>query len=284
MQSELDSGELDQSIKAAFRREPAVWTPSCPDIETWMDLADQGSEHSEIENLRRHLTHCAYCRREYATQVKDLRMAARIQEMLQKRNRLLAPSGVSSNAASQPSEFIQLHWQNVAAAATEQDTEAGTSRNLRGIFCEGALLVTVFFHTHRAVLIAENHQDVLWEWDEALQPSKVLGAGISLRGLLFRYSCTTPEEEISGFFVLPQTGDPVFARITLGDAQRFRSGQLRCELAAADELKDSGQIINSIQSSNIGVRRAWVEYARQYEESLPDPMLESIVQAAEEED
>ena len=259
---------LDQAIIRGLQEECAAWTPECPDIETWMDFAANGTS-PDAPVLREHLALCAYCRREYAQLVRDFRLADAFQEAKRRRDLIFTPA-VTDSLAGMGQRAVHIY--SGLAAATDK------ARIPYGIFCEGALLVQVLREDGgETILIAQNNTDGFWESNQDQQPELRRGIGIDLAGTLIRFDVETGGEAISGYFVLSQMSDAASAELSLGSYGKLDFSAVTCRIASPAELQNAAEVAGSIaRLEGQRARLAWLDYANRHTDVLAADVLAAI--------
>jgi hypothetical protein len=250
-----------------------VWTPECVDEPDLLGLAEEGSHYLGSDRLLSHMVECLYCRNSYIHLLKSLKAAHRAREIQEIQARILAETS-SMSGLMPPVSTVLLDWTGLSASSGQADND------IVGIFCEGALRVTVWLDGEQAILTAENDPLTMWNLDEHKQPFQIPGAGILLAGRLIRYDISTPQGDLTGYLVLPSSEGVSVAEVDLGAYRRLAPSTLSCRVASPSELTDSIVVSHSVLRAHRQLSRAaWESFVLQNAEKLMPVAREAIQKA-----
>ena len=289
MTPESDRTSFERELAAALQHEEGAYTADCLDPSALMALIENESVSDRPDQIA-HLAECPFCRKAYAEMQQELRIAAAAREIQAQREghggerpggRLRleegAPAGsVRPSAGSfDPPTVLHFDLARMAATSTLSPSEAV------GIFCGGALRVTLWLDGDEVVLTADNDLNGVWTLDESGALRLAPGEGFSLAGQLIGYEVTTPEGSLEGFLVLPETRAGAAAEITLGVQRDLLTGELACQARVPGDLKDVEAVRHSVARTRDRTSlHAWRSYGARHAEDLSPEVREAIAQSA----
>lgn len=298
--NQVDQNPFESALATLLRSEEEVITADCIEPDDLMALIEQGSSYPGADALLNHMVHCAFCRNHYREIRTGLSLAGQLRHSGTQRTSPEVSWSASSptsytesvvddlekqiakareqkgTTSTDPTRSVRFNWGALAAAEAVDETE------VTGLFCEGALKVTLWLDGELVVLAAENDPTGIWRWNEAAEPEiQEEESAISLAGQVIQYHLTGSREDIKGFFVLPMNAADVFAaEVSLGLYREFPSGEVDCRVASPDELADADLVRRSIgRSRNRSSRRAWKELLEHHGRALPEDVRSAILEA-----
>jgi hypothetical protein len=247
-----------------------VWTPECIDETDLLNLTEAESGSPKVGQLLGHLEDCAYCRNAYLVFATSMRVAKRAREIQDLHSRVLSTASFGTDKHCQSFPRVHLNWAGLSASSSD-------TTDIEGIFCEGALRVTVWLDGDQALLTAVNDPKVMWHMDESNTPLQVSGGGLLLAGQVIRYDIDTSEGELTGYIVLPKSGGVSVAETNLGSYSRLAHGSLSCEVVAGNQLTEPEAILDSVRrTTRLTSRGAWGEYLLQQGDNLTPDVQDAI--------